>query len=108
MNQNWCRNDAKTEKCFLFEKWWFCENLGLTIVKALFSRFIGSKNRWEIDPKTMQKHNSKKLYKNDQKWCPNGIKMDPKSAKGSSKVDAKIDAKRHPQKEGRREHRQPP
>ena len=65
MNQNWCRNGAKTDTKFvLFEKWWFCENLVFTIVKARFSRFRGSKNRWEIDPKTMQKHESKKLCKN--------------------------------------------
>ena len=39
MNQNWCRNDAKTDtKFFLFEKLWFCENLAFTIVKTRFSQ----------------------------------------------------------------------
>ena len=113
MNQNWCRNNAKTDtKSILFEKLWFCENLAFTKVKARFSRFRGSKNRWEIDPKTMQKQDSKKLCKNYQKWCPNGVKIDSKQPKWWSKIDAKIDAKinakRHPQKEGWRQRRHPP
>ncbi len=117
MNQNWCRNGAKTDtKFILFAKWWFCENLAFTIIKARFSTFRGSKNRWEIDPKTMQKHDSKKWCKNDQKWCPNGVKIDSKLTKRVVKSrcenrcenQCKINAKRHPQKEGRRTRRQPP
>ena len=85
MKPKWIKMHAKWykkwDKFCLFAKWWFCENLAFTIVKARFSRFRGSKNRWEIDPKTMQKHDSKKLCKNNQKWCPNGVQIDPKSTK---------------------------
>ena len=97
MNQNWCRNGAKTDiKYILFEKWWFCENLAFT---------RGSEGP-KIDKKSIRKRcknttrkSYAKMIKNDAQMESKWIQNRPKGlSKVDAKIDAKIDAKRHPQK----------
>ena len=73
--QKWCQN---WYKICPFREIVILRNLAFTIVKARFTRFRGSKNRWEIDPKTMQKHESKSYAKMMSKWNQNGSKIDQK------------------------------